>query len=94
MKKRRSHPAAYKAKVAIEALKERQTASEIAGRFEVHPSRVSEWKKQAIAGLSQVFEQTGDGREEPGHQKLIASLYQQIGQLTVELDWLKKRLET
>jgi len=93
MKKRRQHSAGYKAKVALEALRERQSATEIASRFEVHPSRVSEWKKQAITGLAQVFEQAGDGRADDDREKLIASLYQQIGQLTVEKDWLKKRLE-
>ena len=92
MKKRRQHSPSYKAKIALEALKERQTVTQIASRFEVHTSRVSEWKKQAMIGLSLVFEQTKKDNNQNEQQKLLNSLYQQIGQLTVELDWLKKRL--
>lgn len=92
MAKRRRHSTAFKAKVALEAIKERQTASELAGRFEVHPSQVTEWKKQAVASLESVF---GDvvSSSDKDQTELIEALYRQIGQLTVELEWLKKKQE-
>ena len=88
---RRKHSPAFKAKVALEALKEEETTAEIASRFEVHPAQVRVWKRALVEGASGIF---GDGQ---GHQKkneeaLIAQLYQQIGQLKVERDFLSSRL--
>ena len=73
---RKSHPPSLKAKVAVEAIKAHKTAAQIAQMFGVHPTQVGGWKKQALAGLPDIF---GNG------------LYKQIGQLKVELDFLKKR---
>ena len=89
---RNKHSGAFKAKVAIEALKGVQTLNELAGHFEIHPTQVVQWKQRLLAGASDVF--TG-GRERDALQEaeLRDRLYQQIGQLKVELDWLKKKHE-
>ena len=90
MAKRRRHSAEFKAKVALEILKGQRTANEIAAEYGVHPTVLSDWKKQAIDGLPDVFgrSKVRDVQEE---EALKARLYQEIGQLKVELDWLKKK---
>jgi transposase len=87
---RKSHPPSLKAKVAIEAIKGNKTITQIAQMFGVHPTQVGGWKKQALAGLPDVF---GNGREQMRQQTDAEKdeLYKQIGQLKVELDFLKKR---
>src|SRR6185437_5821697 len=88
---RKSHPPSLKAKVAIEAIKAHKTTAQIAHMFGVHPTQVGGWKKQALAGLPDVF---GNGREQIRQQADAEKdeLYKQIGQLKVELDFLKKEL--
>jgi len=87
--KRNRYSAEFKAKVAREALKEETTIAEIAARFNIHPNQVSDWKKQAIEGLSEVF--TGKtGRNDVVHESQIKDLHAKIGQLTVERDFLAK----
>jgi transposase len=87
--KRNRYSAEFKAKVAREALKEETTIAEIAARFNIHPNQVSDWKKQAIKGLSDVF--TGKtGRSDVVHESQIKDLHAKIGQLTVERDFLAK----
>lgn len=80
----------FKAKVALEALKEQQTLAELGACYGVHPTLVAQWKKQLREGLPQVFTER---RRQPERaaEELQAQLYQQIGQLKVELDWLKKK---
>ena len=87
---RKSHPPSLKAKVAIEAIKAHKTTTQIAQMFGVHPTQVGGWKKQALAGLPEIF---GNGREHLLQQADAEKdeLYRQIGQLKVELDFLKKR---
>jgi len=87
---RKSHPPSLKAKVAVEAIKAHKTAAQIAQMFGVHPTQVGGWKKQALAGLPDIF---GNGREQMRQQADADKdeLYKQIGQLKVELDFLKKR---
>jgi putative transposase len=87
---RKNHSPSLKAKVAVEAIKSQKTAAQIAQMFGVHPTQVGSWKKQALAGLPDVF---GNGREQIRQQSDTEKdeLYQQIGQLKVELDFLKKR---
>jgi transposase-like protein len=89
--KRKQHSASFKAKVALEALREKRTVNEIAGAHEIAPSMIFGWKKAAIAGLEQVFS-SGTTKTRKDDDELVAQLYQQIGQLKVELDWLKKKL--
>jgi putative transposase len=80
-----------KARIALEAIKERKTIQEIASHYGVHPSQVTNWKRQAIQGAPELF---ADRRSQPdtSEEALKAELYQQIGQLQVELDWLKKKV--
>jgi transposase len=87
---RENHPPSLKAKVAVEALKGLKTTTQIAQTFGVHPTQVGSWKKQALAGLPEVF---GNGRQQQMLQVEAQKdeLYRQIGQLKVELDFLKKR---
>jgi transposase-like protein len=88
-KNRTRYTGEFKKKVAIEALKEQKTISEIAGMFQIHPNQVSKWKTQLLEGAVEIFE---DGRKKKKEDKPSeAELYQQIGQLQVELDWLKKK---
>src|SRR5918997_3976257 len=93
---RKKHSPSFKAKpsqakVALEALKGEETTVEIAPRFEVHPSQVRSWKRALVAGAAGLFGGDG-GREKGADQTLIAQLYQHIGQLKVERDFLKGRL--
>jgi putative transposase len=90
-KKRRTFTADFKATVSLEALRGQRTIAEIAQHYSVHPNQVSSWKNQAIEHLRDGF---ADGRQrrQADDEALKAQLYQQIGQLKVELDWLKKTL--
>lgn len=91
MKKgRRNHSAEFKARVALEAIKGIKSMSELASEFEVHPNQISTWKKLALAELPGVFSERRK-RDAEEDNELKARLYQQIGQLQVELDWLKKK---
>ena len=85
--KRKRHPGKFKA-VAVEAIKGMRTVSELAAAYSVHPSQIHCWKKQAMEGLPDVF----DGSKSPKQEEDIsAKLYEEIGRLKVELDWLKKK---
>ncbi len=83
------HSADFKARVALEAIKGQRTLNEIAGEYGVHPGQIIQWKKQVLEELPGLFASKGS-REAESEEELRASLYQQIGQLKVELDWLKK----
>lgn len=87
---RKRHSAAIKAKVALEMLREKKTAAEIATRYSVHPSQVTKWKQDVIKRLPEIFESKSRQGEWVGIG-LLDSLYQQIGKLQVELEWLKKK---
>lgn len=87
--KRRRFSAEFKAKVALAALKGEQTLSELAARFEVHPTMIAQWKRQAVEGLEQVFSDSSAKREEVSEAQ-IKELHAKIGQLTIERDFLAK----
>jgi putative transposase len=87
---RRRHSSAFKAKVALEAIKGAKTLNELATEFGVHPVQIAQWKKHALEGLPGVFEGAVH-RQEQADQALIAQLYQEIGQLKIERDWLRKK---
>jgi putative transposase len=89
-KSRKQYSGELKAKIALEAIKGLRTVSEIAGAYEVHPTQVTQWKKRALEQLPEVFSDRRV-RVEKADEELKAQLYQQIGQLKVELDWLKKK---
>ena len=89
-KERRKHSPSFKAKVALEAVKGELTVAQLAARYEVHPGQIQAWKKALLGGAANVFcEDQGKGNK--GEEALIARLYQQIGQLKVERDFLAER---
>mgnify|MGYP003476725493 FL=1 len=89
-KSRRKFSSNFKAKVVLEALKERSTIEELARKYELHPTQNNLWKKEAMSKLSQVFGSRDEGEDKTEEQ--TEKLYAQIGQLKVENDFLKKKL--
>jgi putative transposase len=89
--KRKQHSAAFKAQVALAAVKGDRTVNELAGQYAVHPTLIHTWKKQLLTGAEQVF---GSGNAAPtGHGEAEkAELFEQIGRLKMELEWLKKKV--
>lgn len=91
-KSRRKFSAQFKAKVALEALREEKTLSELSAKYQVHANQISKWKKQLLDNSSQVFARDF----KPSHQRDEAekeALYTQIGKMKVQIDFLKKSLE-
>lgn len=89
-RQRNNYSADFKAKVAIAAIKGDKTINELATFFSVHPNQVMTWKKQALATIPDAFS-SRISRQAQEDEELKARLYQEIGQLKVELDWLKKK---
>ena len=88
-KTRRKFSGVFKAKVAIEALKERESMAELSKRFEVHPNMISKWKQEFVKRSSELFDKKSDAEAEVDPEKL----YAKIGQLEIENDFLKKSLK-
>jgi transposase-like protein len=80
----------FKVRVALEAIKGQKTLNEISSEYGVPTTQITQWKKQVLDELPQIFAQKGNGRAK-SEEAFIASLYQEIGQLKVELDFLKKK---
>jgi transposase len=92
-KSRRKFSAEFKAKVVLEALKERSSIEEIARKYEIHPNQVGKWKKDFQAKAAIVFSSDEKASIDKKQQEdLLEKLYAQIGQQKVEIDWLKKKL--
>ncbi len=89
---RKSYSAEFKARVALEALKGHKTVNESASAYRVHPTQIATWEKHLQSELPQLFSTRRQTRKQE-HEDLQAQLSQQIGQLKVELDWLKKNLD-
>jgi transposase-like protein len=88
---RKRHSAAFRARVALEAAKQTKTLAELSGAFQVHSVQISKWKKQLLDGIESLF---GDGRrhDHDESQAIQAELYEQIGRLKMEVEWLKKKV--
>lgn len=88
---KRVHPPAFKAKVAIEAIKGDKTLAELTSIYGVHHSMIIKWKQAVLAGLENIFSDKRKLKEEDDRE-LISELYRQIGRLKVEVDFLKKKM--
>ena len=87
---RKSYDATFRAKVALEAVKGEKTLAELSSEFGVHPNQIRNWRKQLLEMLPDLFTDRRKKRDKD-QEGLISELYRQIGQLKVELDWLKKK---
>ena len=88
-KKRRQHSAAFKFRLALEAIKGEHTVNELASDNGVHPTQISQWKRQLLDEGVEVFSRNGSHAQR--EQAVQAELYEQIGRLKMELEWLKKK---
>ena len=89
--KRKRHPAAFKAQVALEAAKQTRTVAELAKVYQVHPVQIGQWKKQLLDGVEALFR---DGRRRGSEEgeAVQVELHEKIGRLDMEIEWMKKRL--
>ena len=90
MGKRRQHSGEFKARVVVAALKGQKTVNELASKYGIHPVQVSQWKKEALEELPSIFGQ-GRMRAAKDAEEEESKLYEQIGRLKMELEWLKKK---
>jgi transposase len=88
-KKRQRRDSGYKAKVALEAVRERKTVGELAGQFAVHPSQIQAWKRTVLERARELFDGPSPAKREAAQE---AELFEQIGRLKMELEWLKKKV--
>jgi putative transposase len=90
-RQRRKHGDDFKARVALAAVKEQKTVNELAGQFGVHTSQVQEWKRRLLEGAKELFANSRERRQRADDEPDTAELYEQIGRLKMELEWLKKK---
>jgi transposase-like protein len=95
-RKKRSYSAAFKAQIALAALRGDSTANELAAQHQIHPTLVSNWKKALLDGAPGLFAEGGGGKaaKKADDRPDPAELFEQIGRLKMELEWLKKKLPT
>lgn len=86
---RKRHTASFKAKVALEAAKQTRTVADLAKAYQVHPVQISQWKKLLLDGAESLF-RDGRRRDRDNHEAIQAELYERIGRLNMEVEWLKK----
>jgi len=92
-KNKRTHSAQFKFRVALEALEESKTVSQIASEYEVHPTLVRQWKKRLQEGGATIFANPASQKQQEAQQTATeAALYEQIGRLKMELEWVKKKV--
>jgi transposase-like protein len=87
---RKSYSAEFKAKVALEAIKGGKTIAELAAMYEVHPNQITTWKKHALESLPAAFSRRRE-KEAESEEETVKRLYEEIGRLKIEADWLKKK---
>ncbi len=90
MKNKRKHSAEFKAQVALEAAREQKTIAELTREYGVHANQITKWKRQLLEGAVEVFAHS-NGQESRNQEQRESILYEQIGKLQVQLDWLKKK---
>ena len=90
MQKRKKYPKEFKARIALEALRDEKSIAEISSEYEVHSNMVSKWKKHLKDNMSEIFIRKNE--QEPDAERKIDNLYKEIGQIQVENAWLKKKL--
>ena len=89
---RKQYSAAFKAQIVLEALKETKTVAQIASEHQLHPHLVTKWKQEAVAELPVVFERKNtQSQVQEAQEQKVAQLYEQIGRLTTQVNWLKKK---
>ena len=93
MPKRKHFSAGQKAQIALEILKEEKTVNQLASEYGVHPNVLYRWKKQALENLPKLFEDENKGERDrqAEHERQVNELYREIGRLTTQLNWLKKK---
>ena len=93
MTTRKTHTAAFKAQIVQQVLREDKTLAQIAAEHGIHPNQISQWKATALQGLPTIFErgESAQAAEKAAHDKQTEKLYEQIGRLTTQLAWIKKK---
>ena len=91
MKRRRTYDATFRARVALEAIRNTRTLAEISGEYKVHPNMIIKWKKEVISKLPLLFQKAANTGLDEAEEK-IDELYKEIGKLKIESDYLKKKL--
>jgi transposase-like protein len=89
--KRKSHSVAFKAKVAIAALREQETVAQLSSRYAIHSTQIHLWKRHLLDGAEGLFGTVGRPRKGETDEVSVDELYEQIGRLKMELEWLKKK---
>lgn len=88
-RKRRNHSSAFKAKVALSAVKQERTLAELAQQYDVHPNQITQWKRQLVEGAAQTFD---NGQSASDAQAQVMALHAKIGELSMECDFLERGL--